>query len=124
MEEEGKLILVAEDDFFNYMYIEEILVPRGYKLLHARNGGEAIELAKANNNNLAAILMDIKMPEITGYEAFTKIREFNQDVPIIAQTAYALSDDLKKIEEFGFTDYITKPIKIKDFIIKLNKHIL
>lgn len=122
MEEDSKLILVAEDDFFNYMYIEEILIPRGYKLLHARTGGEAIDFAK-NNQDIAAILMDIKMPEINGYDAYEKIREFNPDVPIIAQTAYALSDDLKKIEAYGFTDVITKPIKIKDFIIKLNKHI-
>ena len=117
-----KLILVAEDDLFNFMYIEEILTTRGFCVLHARTGIEAVKLAQ-ENDGIIAVLMDIKMPEIDGYEAFTRIRAFNKNIPIIAQTAYALTDEIDKIINHGFTDVITKPIKVGLFLQKLNKHI-
>jgi CheY-like chemotaxis protein len=62
------------------------------------------------------ILMDIDMPNINGYEATKLIREFNKDVTIIAQTAYALHGDKEKAIEAGCNDYVTKPIDVENLI--------
>ena len=67
--------------------------------------------------------MDIKLPEMDGYEATRKIREFNKDIVIIAQTAFALIGDREKAIEAGCNDYISKPIS-KDILIKLIKKYL
>ena len=66
------------------------------------------------------VLMDIKMPNLNGYEAFTEIRKFNPVIPIIAQTSYTFEDEINKIKELGFTDYISKPIE-KERLFELIK---
>ena len=78
------------------------------KILKARTGIEAI-VACRNNPDIDLVLMDIKMPDMDGYEATMQIRQFNKDVIIIAQTAYALTTDREKAIEAGCNDYISKP---------------
>ncbi|MGK0411929.1 MAG: CheY-like chemotaxis protein [Polaribacter sp.] len=102
-------ILIAEDDYVSYLYISTILKNIAKELIHAKTGVEVIELCK-KHPDIDVILMDIKMPILNGYEATKKIREFNTDIIIIAQTAYALSGDNKKAIDAGCNDYITKPI--------------
>lgn len=116
-------ILVAEDDETNCFYISELLSEFNYTLLHANNGKEAVDIAK-NNPDICLILLDLKMPVMNGYEAFNQIRKFNPYTPIIAQTAYALTDDIKNIESTGFNDFITKPIDGDKLIKLINKHLL
>lgn len=106
---EGKTILIAEDIETNYKYIATILADTKAKLLWARNGQEAINLVM-EGIPLDIILMDIQMPVIDGYEATSRIREKFPDLPIIAQTAYALPHDNLKCFEVGCNDYISKPI--------------
>jgi CheY-like chemotaxis protein len=67
--------------------------------------------------------MDIKMPELNGYEATKKIVEFRKDLPIIAQTAYAFLDDKQKAIESGCVDYISKPVGKDQLIVILNKYL-
>ena len=110
-------ILVAEDDEINYQYIKEIFRDTGASLLHAVNGKEAVEICQ-NNNNIGLILIDIKMPVMNGYDAIKRIREFRPDIPIIAQTAYALSNEMLKAFNAGSNDYISKPFK-KDHLLAL-----
>lgn len=104
----GKTILVAEDDEFNFLLIRELLSRTGLKIIHARNGQEAIDLFK-KNPEVSLILMDIKMPVMEGHEATRIIRQLNATVPIIAQSAYAMDYE---IEKYGtiFNDYLTKPL--------------
>jgi CheY-like chemotaxis protein len=66
--------------------------------------------------------MDVKMPEMDGLEATRLIRAFNQSIPIIAQTAYAMSDDEQKAKEAGCNDYISKPIRRKALIDMIEKY--
>ncbi|MBN1789266.1 MAG: response regulator [Bacteroidales bacterium] len=106
----GSTILVAEDDMANYLYLEKLLRKTGANVIHALNGNQVISMA-IENRSLQVILMDIKMPGIDGIEALKRIRELNNKVPIIAQTAYALSEEVKKLKEAGFNSYLTKPIK-------------
>jgi len=113
-------ILVAEDDEFNYMYFAEVLQSAKYKLIRANNGQEAVDICKSNPN-IQIVLMDIKMPVMDGFEAYRKIKEFNPNLPVIAQTAYALSDDEKNIQKAGFTGYITKPISVDELLQSITK---
>lgn len=114
---EEEIILVVEDDNINYLLIEKILKPLEAKILRAKDGLEAVEICQ-QNKEIDLILMDIRMPNMNGYEAFSKIREFNTDVPIIAQTSYSFEEELNKIKELGFNGFLSKPIK-KEELFKL-----
>jgi CheY-like chemotaxis protein len=109
------VILIVEDEEINYLFIE-ILLTKIFKsnctILHAKDGMEAILVCK-NNLNIDLVLMDISMPVLNGYLATKKIREFNKDIPIIAQTAYSTSGDKEKANEAGCNDFITKPIALQ-----------
>ncbi|RXR18425.1 response regulator [Flavobacterium amnicola] len=102
-------ILVAEDDNFNYLLIEKILKLKNYKIIRAEDGEEAVEIS-LNNDNIDLILMDIKMPKMSGHKAFEEIKKMKPDMPIIAQTAYTSSEEVEEIFKTGFTNYISKPI--------------
>jgi two-component system, cell cycle response regulator DivK len=116
---EQKTILVAEDEETNYLFIEAILEDTKAALIWAKNGLEAIEMFR--NNEIDLILMDIKMPEMDGLTATGKIRELSSSVPIIAQTAYAMSEDKSKCLEVGCNDYLTKPINHRLLLSTIDK---
>lgn len=100
-------ILVAEDDSANYKLFEAML-RNHYTLLHAWNGREAVELFREHRPGL--ILMDIKMPEMDGYQATAAIRKLSADVPIIAVTAFAYPEDMRRILASGFNGCLPKPV--------------
>ena len=102
-------ILIAEDDEDSDYLISTILAKKGIELLHTESGLQTIELCR-NNPDIDIILMDIRMPDLSGYEATRRIRGFNKEVAIIAQTAYSLKGDREKAIEAGCDDYISKPI--------------
>ncbi len=115
-------ILIVDDEPLVIDYFKEVLSITKIKTLFAKNGEEAISLVKTNKD-IDLVLLDIRMPVMNGFEVFKKIRKIRPSLPIIAQTAYAFSDDKDKILEAGFNDYITKPInnellykKISEFI--------
>jgi CheY-like chemotaxis protein len=102
-------ILIAEDDQISKLYINKAVQPFGKEILNVDNGSDAVE-ACHNNEDIDLVLMDIKMPIMDGYEASQKIRKFNKEVVIIAQTAYGLNGDREKSLDAGFNDYIRKPV--------------
>lgn len=104
-------ILLVEDENINYLYLVTMIERIGLdiKTLHATNGKEAVEYCK-NNPEIEFILMDIGMPIMSGIEATKQIREFNQNVVIVAQTAYSTNDKNKDLSKAGFNDFISKPI--------------
>lgn len=117
----NKTILIVEDEHINFRYLQEILKKTQAEILRAENGLEAIEIAKEKEIDL--ILMDIKLPVMDGYEATRQIREFNPNVPIIAQTAYVMSGEEEKTREAGCNDYLTKPLRIKTVLDTLAKYL-
>lgn len=119
---ESFTVLVAEDEEFNYRLIEEILGSMDIKSLHAKNGQEAIDIFKTNST-IDLILMDIKMPVITGYDAAKIIKGINPDFPIWAQSAYAMEHEIEKYNDV-FDDYLTKPIHDDLLISKLKKYLM
>lgn len=102
-----KVILVAEDVDSNYLLLKAF-IGKVYKLIHAKNGIEAVEMFEAHNPDL--ILMDIKMPDMDGLEATRIIRGISTEVPIIALTAFAFDSDRQKAVEAGCNDFLTKPV--------------
>jgi PAS domain S-box-containing protein len=102
-------ILIVEDDEISYSLLTRTLQKISYEVLHAITGVQAIEACR-NNPDLDLVLMDIRMPNMDGNEATRQIRQFNKDVIIIAQTAYAFTGDKEKSIEAGCNDYISKPI--------------
>lgn len=120
-EEAVPVILVAEDEEINYLFIEEALKGEDVKLIHAMDGREAVKICQ-ENQEISLVLMDIKMPHMDGYQALEKITEARPNLPIVAQTAYAFFSDKQKALESGFTDYISKPIKKEQLIGIVNKH--
>lgn len=106
-------ILVAEDEEYNFIYIEALLSKLEVNILRAYTGKQALEICKADSIDL--VLMDIKMPEMNGYEATMKIREFHPHLPIIAQTAYAEKSEVVRYGNI-FNDYITKPFSAEKLL--------
>lgn len=117
-----EIILVAEDDNINFLLIENILKIYNFKIIRAKDGVEAVEFCKTNQE-IDLVLMDIKMPNLDGYEAFIEIRKFNPTIPIIAQTSYSFEEELDKIKKLGFDNFISKPIQ-KQKLLELIKFYL
>lgn len=118
----GKTILVAEDKKINYEIIRESVNGTQVEVLWAKNGKEAIEMVK-ENQNINLVLMDIQMPVMDGLEATRKIKLIKESIPVIAQTAYALPQDSFRCIDAGCDDYIAKPIPLDEFLIKIDKYI-
>ncbi|UPG88025.1 response regulator [Luteibacter aegosomaticola] len=113
---DGRTVLLAEDDVRNIFALTSVLEPLGVRLEIARNGREAVErLAHAD---VDLVLMDIMMPEMDGLEAMRRIRADSRfaELPIIALTAKAMSDDRERCLAAGANDYIAKPIDIDKLV--------
>jgi len=102
-------ILITDDDEISRYLLTLRIKNFSREILNAKTGVEAIDSCRSNPD-LDLVLMDIKMPDMDGYEATRQIRQFNKDVIIIAQTAYAFYGNNEKAIEAGCNDYITKPI--------------
>ncbi len=105
----NEVLLVAEDDNINFKLIEKLLKIFNFNVIRAKDGLEAVEICRTNSD-IDLVFMDIKMPNLDGYGAFEKIREFNQTLPIIAQTSYSFPEEVEKIKQLGFNDFISKPL--------------
>lgn len=119
---ENEAILIAEDDFYNYLYIEKLLGSNNFNLIRACNGKEAVDLCM-ENQNIKLVLMDIKMPVMNGYEALMKIKVINPLLPVVAQTAYAMPEDITRLKQEGFDGFLLKPIKRNEIFEVIRKYI-
>ncbi|MCF8332289.1 MAG: PAS domain S-box protein [Bacteroidales bacterium] len=111
--------IIAEDDETSYFYLATLLKDINSEIVHCKTGSETVDFCR-NNPDVDLILMDIKMPDLDGYQATRKIREFDKDVYIIAQTAYTGLSERDKAIQAGCDEYISKPIK-KSELLKLIK---
>lgn len=118
--QEAHTILIAEDIEENYRLLH-MLLRHDYRLLHAENGREAVALYHRHHPDL--ILMDIKMPEMDGFEATQQIRAESETVPIVALTAFAFEKEKQRARDCRFTDYLVKPVDIHE-LRRLIRHIL
>lgn len=117
----GRTILIAEDIDFSFLYIEAVLRRTGARVLWAQNGREAIEMVKVNPS-IDIALMDIHMPIMNGYDATKEIVKIRPDLPVIAQTAFVLPDDVKACYAAGCAGYLAKPIRREQLLNTLTDY--
>ena len=115
-----KTILIVEDDDPSYEFLNMVLTKKGINTVWAKNGKEAVDKC---NKNIDLVLMDINIPIMNGYDATKAIKKEFPNIPIIAQTAYAILNDRKKTIEAGCDDYISKPINQQTLISKLHQYL-
>lgn len=116
------LILVAEDDDSNFKLIKAI-IGKKCDIEWAKNGEEMVQLFRQHHEKNKAMLMDIKMPIMSGLEATKIIRESNTEIPIIMQTAYAFSSDKENAMKAGATEVLVKPITLSVLRATLSKYL-
>ena len=119
---DNKTILIVEDDISSAFYLKEVLTDTNAELIFVKDGQSAINLCR-DNKSIDLVLMDIQLPVIDGFDATIEIKKMRPDLPVIAQTAYALIEERQRCYEVGCDDYIAKPIeplklldKIKNFM--------
>ncbi|HNW50128.1 MAG TPA: response regulator [Prolixibacteraceae bacterium] len=123
MKDDSKpLILIVEDVESNYLYLNAVLTKLDAHIEWVKNGLEAVNFAKGHPET-DLILMDLQMPEMNGYDASREIKKIYPEMIIIAQTAFAMSDDRSKALEAGCDDYLAKPIRSKDLLDTVNKYL-
>jgi PAS domain S-box-containing protein len=118
----GKVILIVEDNDLNSKLLQKMIEPTGAEIISVNDGKPAVE-ACLSNPNIDLVLMDIQMPEMDGYEATRAIKSFRPEIPVIAQTAYAMAEEKERIIVAGCNDYISKPIRQKDLYMLLSKYL-
>jgi len=116
-------ILIVEDDKYSTQYLKEMFEEEKVNLFFANNGQKAIDIIK-EIPEIDLVLMDIKMPVMDGYEATRLIKKIKPNLPIIAQTAHAMSDDAEKSKLIGMDGYITKPFNENQLFDLINKYLV
>jgi len=115
----GKTILVVEDDKTSFQFLREVLSRTKVKILHAETGEDSVKMAN-KYPEINIVLMDVRLPKMNGYTATEKIKKLRPELPVIAQTAYAMKEDKNKCLSNGFDDYISKPIAYNILLKKID----
>ena len=114
------LILVAEDEDSNYELVRIVLAKR-YRLLRACNGIEAVTYC--DEEHPALVLMDVRMPDMSGLDATRIIKEVNPDIPIVALSAYAFDDNIREAREAGCDEFMAKPFRVEDLLDTVQRYV-
>jgi signal transduction histidine kinase len=116
----AKTFLIVEDERTNFSLLTIMLRVTKVRILWAQDGEEAIEYVK-KNPQIDLVLMDIRLPRMDGYQATSSIKQIDKNIPVIAQTAYAMDIEISKAMQAGCDDYITKPIEKTQLLDKIAK---
>ncbi len=118
---DNKTVLICEDDKKSRELLRLILSKLNFTIISACDGVEAVEMFR-KNPDIDLVLLDIQMPRLNGYQTLAEIRKLSiKKIPIIAQTAFAMTHEIKKIMDSGFDDYISKPILLENLESVLSK---
>jgi len=117
-----KKILLVEDNDINREMLRRRLVRKGYEVLEAVNGQEAIIKTRSDSPDL--ILMDMSLPIMDGWEATTRLKadSATQKIPIIGLTAHAMAEDKQKVLQAGCNDYASKPVELDNLVLMIERH--
>ena len=115
------VILSVEDHESNRKIIRDLFTRKGYRVIEAVDGEEAVRMAKREKPDL--ILMDVQLPKMDGYEATRRIKADPElsHIPILAVTSYALSGDKEQALEAGCDDYVAKPFRPRELLAKVEQ---
>jgi two-component system OmpR family response regulator len=115
-----KQIILAEDDENLGLLLMTYLSSKGFVVLLAKTGNQALALYRENKSNLGALLLDVMMPEKDGYSVAQEVRLTDQSIPIIFITAKGLNEDKLRGFDIGADDYLTKPFSMDELLARLN----
>jgi hypothetical protein len=115
-------ILVAEDNEKDWQYLKAVFRKTGAVLMRVENGMQAIETTR-EHSDIDIILMDLRMPGVSGYDATVAIKKMNKNIPIIVQTAFAREEDMGKILETGCDNFVVKPFKKEVLLDTIGRYI-
>lgn len=118
----GKTILIVEDVESNYQFLAATLRRSGAGLLWAKDGEEAIRIVKTGEV-VDLVLMDVQLAGIDGYEVTRQLKDLRPDLPILAQTAYAMIGEKEKSQVAGCDDYLAKPIRPSLLLSTISKYL-
>ncbi|MDQ8182153.1 two-component regulator propeller domain-containing protein [Pelagicoccus sp. SDUM812005] len=118
----GYNLLVIEDEAPNFEYISRVLKKTGIKIEWVDRGGAAVERFQSQSFDL--VLLDLKLPEVDGYEVAAQIRALSPDIPIVVQSAYAMREDILKSQKAGANEHLSKPFSPKELMNALTKYLL
>ena len=110
-------ILIIEDNELNQKLMRDILSVQGYEIETAEDGQEGLD--KANENDYDLILLDLQMPLVSGYDF---MQTYTKNTPIIVVSACAMESDISKAKSYGCADFISKPIKLTEFLETIKKY--
>lgn len=116
----NKTFLIAEDSILNYTFLEALFQKTKVNLIWAKDGKQAVDFCR-ENDEIDLVLMDIKMPILSGLEAITEIKKFRKELPIIVQTAYAMPEDRDRSFEAGGDEHLTKPLNVDELFKTITK---
>ena len=118
----GEQILLVEDNARNMKLLRDVLRATGYRTLEASTGGQALTLA--TEHGPAVVLMDVRLPDMDGIEALTRLRmdERTASIPVLAVTAQAMKGDRERFKEAGFDGYLSKPIDVDELLSTIEEH--
>jgi len=119
----GFVILIVEDDAINQEFLATILAPTNVTFIQCYTAEEAITVSESSTI-IHLVLMDIRLPKMNGYEAFNIIAKQRPSLPVIAQTAFALTEDASRCLEMGFANYIAKPINRKNLLTMIHSYLI
>jgi two-component system cell cycle response regulator DivK len=118
----GEQILVVEDNEKSMKLLRDVLRATGYRILEASTGGQALMLAATHGP--ALVLMDVRLPDMSGIEALSRLRmdERTAPIPVLAVTAEAMKGDLERFIRAGFDGYLSKPVDIDELLTSVEQH--
>ena len=118
----GEQILVVEDNEKSMKLLRDVLRTTGYRTLEASTGGQALVLAATHGP--ALVLMDIRLPDMSGFEALSRLRmdARTASIPVLAVTAQAMKGDRERLAEAGFDGYLSKPVDINELLTTVEQH--
>jgi CheY-like chemotaxis protein len=119
----GKTILIVEDEAVSRLLFEKALKKTRANLFFVNDGVEAVKTIE-ENDEIDLVLMDVRLPRMNGFEAVSKIKELNPELPVIIQTAYAMDSTREEARLLGCDDFITKPIVMETLLNMLRRHLV
>lgn len=120
--EQSFKLLVVDDDYTSRLLIRELVHRFDIEIIDTNNGYEGIALLQQHQDDLFLVLLDLRMPQISGWELVTQMRKINRDIPIIAISALPPAEISQRYHAYGFTDFIEKPIRFEDFEVMVFKY--
>lgn len=121
---DGKNILVVEDEASHLLLLKSMLGLYNINVIGVTDGYTAVKICQEKTGEIDLVLMDIRIPDMDGFETTKLLKIINKDLPVIAQTACAMAGDKQKCLEAGCDDYIAKPISRLQLVKKLIKYLI